>query len=180
MHFLSIDSSLAHTGIALGRIINNKIHIDAIHLCETTKTKNKQIRASSDTIDRCRQTINFLREHIKTHQPKIIFIETPTGSQSAAGMKSYGATCQLIAAINPAPIQVTAMETKLATGGTKTASKRDIINWAFKLYPQLSWKYYKGQLQDKNEHMADAIAIAYAGIKLPEFQRLSTILNNEL
>jgi Holliday junction resolvasome RuvABC endonuclease subunit len=172
MKFLAIDSSLAHTGVAVGKIINDSLYIEGIYLCETEKTKNKQVRASSDTIERCRQTHKFVHDLIKTHKPDVIFVETPSGSQSAAGMKSYGTTCQLIAGLYPESIEVTPQETKVASVNDKTASKRAIIDWAYDKYPLLSWIYDGKKLQNKNEHMADAIAIAHAAVKTVQFGRI--------
>lgn len=180
MKFISIDSSLANTGIAIGTI-NSKgePEVGQIKLHTTEKSKNKQIRASSDTINRCRSTHKFIQSIIDIIQPDFIFMETPSGSQSAAGMKSYGATCQLIASLNPRPIEVTPNEVKMASVGKKTASKRDMIDWAHDKFPDLSWFINKStkELQNKNEHMADAIAIIYAGIETDDFDRVFLITN---
>lgn len=180
MKYLAIDSSLAHTGIAIGEILpDGSFTVEAIDLHETEKTKNKQVRASSDTIKRCRETYEFLQGYIRNIKPAIIFVETPSGSQSASGMKSYGVTCQLIAALYPEPIEVTPDEVKVAALNSKTASKRDMINWAYNKYPELKgWEWNnKGILQDKNEHMADAIAIVHAGVQTPEFKKLNHLFN---
>lgn len=181
MKFISIDSSLAHTGVAIGNIVDGKIDVTKILLHSTEKTDNKQVRASSDTITRCRSTVQFISQILIDEDPVVIFVETPSGSQSANGMKSYGATCQLIAMLSPDPVEVTPMETKLASVGSKTASKRDIINWAYNIYPALKdqWVYHGCTLQAKNEHMADAIAIAHAGIRTTEFRKLIKILGHE-
>lgn len=177
MRFISIDSSLANTGIAIGMIVDGRIIVGEIYLIETEKTKHKQTRASSDTIARCKKTYEFIDKFIKKIKPVVIFAETPSGSQSSAAMKSYGITCQLIAAISPNPIEVTPHEVKIAASGKKSVSKREIIDWAASLYPELKWLYRGEKLQNKNEHMADAIAIAYAGVKTPDFIRLQSVLN---
>lgn len=178
MKFVSIDSSLANTGVAVGTISPaGVISIDVITLTETKKSKNKQVRASSDTIARCRQTHKFVTHVIECEKPDLIFMETPSGSQSSAGMKSYGATCMLIAALTPPPIEVTPNEVKIHSVGKSTASKTEMINWAHKHHPNVQWDKNKdGSLKNKNEHMADAIAIAYAAAKTDEYARLSSML----
>lgn len=180
MKFISIDSSLANTGIAMGVIKSDGLIVmSKIILIETEKTKNKQVRASSDTIARCKQTYEFVHTAIERWAPSVIFVETPSGSQSASGMKSYGATCQLIASVTPDPIQVTPTEVKVGSIGNKTASKKDMINWAHNLYPDLEWDKNKdGTLKNKNEHMADAIAIAHAGINTADFNRIKSMFNS--
>lgn len=175
IRFISIDSSLANTGVALGKIIDNKIYIDSIHLVSTSKNKNKQVRVASDTIARCRKTYNFVKGLIDNYNPNIIFAETPSGSQNASGMKSYGTTCQLLASLSPPPIEVTPHETKMCSVNDKKASKVTIINWASSKYPDLNWFYHAKKLQLKNEHMADAIAVAYAGIRTQQYLRLENI-----
>ncbi len=186
MRFLSIDPSLTHTGMVWGIIKdNNQLQVIGNELIETQKTKDKKIRASSDTIERCRQTYNAVTNIINDFQPLIIFVETPSGSQSADGMKSYGAVCQLIATLNPIPIEVTPIEVKLATVGNKTASKLDMIKWAYNNVHGVGWSTSsKGFIMDdgvslahKNEHVADACAIAVAGTKTREYNQLKTIIN---
>lgn len=178
MKFISIDSSLANTGVAVGTVDKDgAITITEIHLVSTKKTDNKQIRASSDTISRCRETFEFVQTHIDRVKPHAVFAETPSGSQSSSGMKSYGSTCMLIAALSPPPFEVTPQEVKLASFGKATASKKDMMNWAEALHPDLEWdKNKNGTLKNKNEHMADAIAIAYTAVKTAEFKRILATL----
>lgn len=178
--FIAIDSSLANTGVAVGNITNGKtITVKNISLVETKKSKHKQVRASSDTIARGKLTYEFVKEIIDREKPMIIFVETPSGSQTSSAMKSYGMTCQLIACLSPAPLEVTPHEVKMASVGKKTASKDEMMQWAHDLYPELQWDTNKdGTLKNKNEHMADAIAIAYAGIKTPDFSRIKSMFDN--
>lgn len=183
IRFVSIDPALTHTGIVWGEIVNGTITMKNMLLIETEKTKNKQVRASSDTIDRCRQTYNLLIDVIDNVKPQVIFVETPSGSQSSDGMKSYGAVCQLIATLKPIPIEVTPTEVKIATVGNKTATKLEMIKWAYNNF-QLNWfKSSKGYempdgktLAHKNEHIADACAIAVAGMKTRQYNQLESVI----
>lgn len=174
LKFVSIDSSLANTGVAVGYVTpHGEITVESIHLVETKKTTNKQIRASSDTIRRCRETYDFVRDIALNKNPNLVFVETPSGSQSASGMKSYGSTCMLIASIDPLPFEVTPQEVKELSIGKATASKKEMIDWAYGLHPEVNWEKNKdGSLKNKNEHMADAIAIAYTAIKTPQVERV--------
>lgn len=177
MKFIAIDSSLRYTGVAVGTIDKeDNISVDKLLLTETQKTKNKQIRASSDTINRCREIHSFVHQIMADENPDVIFVETPSGSQNASGMKSYGLVCMLIASLVPPPIEVTPTEVKVAYMGNKTASKESIINKASTQYPDLEWHYRAGKLQNKNEHIADAIAIAHAAVKTNQFQQLKQFI----
>ena len=107
----------------------------------------------------------------------MIFIETPSGSQSSNAMKSYGATCAIIASINPPTIEVTPNEVKMSSVGNKQASKKDMIKWAYNKYPDVGWLFYQNKLQNKNEHLADAIAVAYAGVNTNDYKRIINLIN---
>ena len=175
IRFASIDPSMANLAVVVGVIEDNKI--DCIHgkLITTEKAKNKQVRASSDTIDRCRELRAGLLDVLDDWAPQVIFVETPSGSQSASGMKSYGLVCMLIASLEPWPIEVTPQEVKKKVMGKLTASKREIIDWAYAKHPNLPWVKGRDQLADKNEHMADAVAIAYAGVQTRDYQSFKLV-----
>jgi Holliday junction resolvasome RuvABC endonuclease subunit len=176
---LAIDSSLRNTGVAVGTYNKEtkEVKISEINLIETSKTTEKSVRASSDTISRNKETYDFVHGLINKHKPKIIFVETPSGSQNSSAMKSYGSTCMLIASLNPTPFEVTPIEVKELSVGSKTASKKEMIDYAHSLYPNLNWDKNKdGSLKNKNEHMADAISIAVAGVKTKFFKQFETFL----
>lgn len=183
MKFVSIDSSLNNTGIAVGTLLNEDISIEKIFLFENGEDiekkhkdeKKRNRKKTKECIEKCELTYSNIRNTLQQIGPSsidIIFIEEPTGSQNSSGMKSYGATCNLIGVLKGyfKVETVNADEAKIASVGNKKATKREIIDWSHKLHPNLEWETHrtgksKGQLKDKNEHMADAIAIGYAGIK---------------
>jgi Holliday junction resolvasome RuvABC endonuclease subunit len=83
----------------------------------------------------------------------------------------------LIATLSPSPIQVTPIEVKQATVGKKTASKQEMIDWAYAKHPEANgWELRNGSPLKKMEHVSDAIAIAYAGIKTDEFKRIEKFI----
>jgi Holliday junction resolvasome RuvABC endonuclease subunit len=176
MIIATIDPSMSHTAVVVfdvnpDTLVAKVIHSDTIN---TEKGKNKQVRASSDAISRCRSLYEGTQDILSQYNPDLVFAETPTGSQSANGMKSYGIACFLLATISPAPIEVTPTEVKKASVGTKTASKAEMIAWAFEKHPELQWKLDKsGSPQiTTEEHKADAVAVLYAGMKTPDFNRI--------
>ena len=179
MRFLAIDSSLANTGVAWGEYNKGVFSVQGVDMVSTEKTKNKSVRASSDTIERCSQTLSFLRKHLNVIEPDVIFVETPSGSQNSSAAKSYGIVCMLIATLSPSPIQVTPIEVKQATVGKKTASKQEMIDWSYSKHPDADgWQLRKGEPLKKMEHVSDAIAIAYAGIETDEFKRIESFIKS--
>lgn len=67
----------------------------------------------------------------------MVVVEVPVGSQSARSMASYGICIGILASITKPMIQVTPTEVKMATVGSKTASKQDMIDWATSAYLML-------------------------------------------
>jgi len=176
MRIVSIDPSLRNTCLVYSELVDGCIRIVDSVTIETEKSKLKQVRASSDLIHRCDVLHRHVNKFLKKHSPEIIFVETPSGSQSASGMKNYGVSCYLIATLIPRAIEVTPTEVKKATVGTKTASKNDMIAWAFDKHPEAPWVLRKGFPLAKQEHMADAIAIIYAGMVTPAYSWLMSAI----
>ena len=83
--------------------------------------------------------------------------------------------------LNKPLIEVTPTEAKKASVGRATATKDEIIDWAFKKYPNLNWlksaqSKRPSKLTDANEHLADAIAVGHAGVKTSEFRAAAAML----
>lgn len=183
LRFASIDPSLRNFGLAIGTIDLGEedlpISMKSISLIstESDKSARKVVRRNSEDLVRARKLLVNTRSVLKAHDAKIIFCEVPVGSQSARSMASYGICIGLLAGLSDRPIiEVTPSEVKLTAVGNKTASKAEMIEWATALYPHLPWvKGIKSKYADKNEHMADAIAAAHAGLLTEEFARVAAI-----
>ena len=180
MKFISIDPSLSNLGIVRGTIKDGEITLESYSLLSTEKNKNKTIRVSSDTIQRSKFLQKGLMSAIEDYKPQVIFAETPSGSQSASGMLSYGISCCLIALCEPPAIELTPVEVKVKTLKSKTASKKDIIEYVDNKYPNFLEKKRDGSVvEGRMEHIADAVCIAEAGIKSDQFKQIISYLNNE-
>lgn len=117
---------------------------------------------------------------------KVLFVEVPVGSQSAASMKGYGIVCGVLGSLRAEGheiIQVDALSVKVCLTGHKDASKAQMIAQAVQDYPDANWprqerngaKHKKGDLKNEAEHCADAIAAIHAGVQTPMFQNLMRI-----
>jgi hypothetical protein len=65
-------------------------------------------------------------------------------------------------------IEVSQQEVKMATVGSKKATKPQMIAWAHAACPGAAWAPFlnkQGQVMAKAEHLADAAATVVAGIK---------------
>lgn len=181
MPVVGIDPSLRNFGMVRMSIDLNSCltKLDEFLLVETEKEVNKTVRRNSDDLLRCQKIIKAYHAFIRDNGIKLAFSEVPTGAQSARAMFANGVITGLLASCPIPLIQVQPSETKMATVGTKTASKEEMIEWAGETYPNAPWLRHKSKgvmvLTSKNEHLADAAAVVHAGMKTDQFQQLRAI-----
>lgn len=173
LRVLCIDPSLRNWGFARSIIDTDTsgIEIEGLVLAKTEPDKKnaKVVRKNSDDLERATLIYGALHREIADFVPDFVFVEVPVGSQSARAMASYGICIGVLASIGVPLIQVTPTEVKLAGHGTKTASKEEMIAWAVKKYPNANWLKRGGKLVAANEHLADAVAVGYAGMSSTQF-----------
>lgn len=175
---IGIDLAFAHMGLCKVSINQHlEIQIEALHLVSTEGRDKKEVRKSSDDLRRARQLHESLQS-FAIAPASIAFAEVPHGSQSSRASWSLGIAVGVLASCPLPVIQVSALEVKLASVGKKTASKKDMINWAVDNFPSADWIRYRGNLTNENEHLADAIATVYAGIRTDAFQTLRVALTH--
>ena len=129
---LGLDPSLTHTGWAVSEIdiVNRRI----VKVLEwgtviTAPEKTKQVRRNSDDLFRARSIVNTINDVIAKHDIRFGASEIPSGAQSARAALSFGIAVGILASLKIPLIEVMPSETKLATHGTKTADKEDIVRW---------------------------------------------------
>lgn len=178
LRVLGIDPSMNNFGYALALVNTDtcQINYTGIKLISPPKpSKKKTVRQNSVDLELAQYHFKELQKFSKLAD--VICVEIPVGSQSARAMASYGICVGLLASLVDKPmIQVTPLEVKLNSVGTKTATKREMINWAFSQNNSLNWltRTLNGDniLIDKNEHIADAMAAIKAGVSTNEFKTL--------
>lgn len=182
---VGIDPSLNNTGLAVGTYCTatQELDIRGIKLIETESRSGKTVRKNSDDLRRASEIVTGIQEFIS--DAHVVFAEIPTGSQSARGSFSNGICLGVLGSIgnigsafNGRLLQVTPAEVKLKSVGSKVAGKDEMIDWAHERWPDLNWFMYRGKLQKKNEHVADAIAAINAGIQTDEFRNLAHVLSS--
>ncbi|CDT53475.1 conserved hypothetical protein [Vibrio coralliirubri] len=178
---IGMDPSLSNWGFVKAEVDadTKKVTGQSLYLQKTATGKNKKtVRKNSDDLSRARDLADAIRSQIDG--AAVAFVEVPVGSQSARAMASYGICIGLLASMQIPMIQVSPDEVKLAGAGHKTASKEEQIVWAVADQPELKWltRKVKGELQitNTNEHLADALAAIYAGLKTEDFQSVLAIL----
>ena len=180
--YMSLDPSLTNTAVVWGEIEveSDTIYPEGFELINTVKTKLKTIRSSSDLVRRCRTINEKLHPLIEQYNPAVVFVETPSGSQNYSGAISYAVSCYLIGTIDPPPIEVTPLEVKMQSVGKGTASKKDVMNYCLKKFPDFPYERKKdGSLVEaKMEHVCDSIATSVAGIKSKQYTQLKRLFLN--
>jgi hypothetical protein len=191
---IGIDAAFANMGLARVIIHNHGIvsgprfsgkdvECDDLTLISTDGQHGKTVRKSSDDLRRARILYEALRDYAQGSQ--IAFAEVPSGAQSAAAAKALGTAVGIIASCPIPLIEVNPQEVKAAVRGrpvkgNASIPKADIIAWAVGRWPKAPWvrherngkNFMKGDLQNCNEHLADALAVIAAGIATPAFQQL--------
>jgi Holliday junction resolvasome RuvABC endonuclease subunit len=176
---ICIDGSLQNLGLAVVTLdkapsITGLIHL---RLNKTAPTTNKKMRKSYDDLARFRSHWLCLEEVINKYDCKIAFGEVPSGAQDARANFAFGGVTAMYACLPVPFVPVYPLEVKEAATGYKHADKEDMIQWAYDKFPNGEWlssnrknkmliKDAKGlYLKNENEHLADAVAVGFAGLK---------------
>lgn len=180
------DSAFAHWGMAEAHydIETGDLNVFDLELINTEKGKGKTVRKNSDDLRRSKEILER-SERVLTNA-SFFAAEVPSGAQSARAAFTFGTVVGLLASLDRPEhplIQVSPIEAKLASVGRKTATKDEIIEWAYRKYPALPWlrnsnSKRASRLTDANEHLADAIAILHAMIKTDQFRLSLSMLRS--
>jgi len=185
LHVVGFDPSLRNWGIAKGVMtaeLPGSLEITHLEVIQPVLSTGKQVRQNSLDLESARQLCaQALAAAMGAHA---IFVEVPIGSQSARAMASYGICVGVLGALRASGIpffEVTPTEVKMISVGKKTATKSEMIQWAYNRHPEAKWPTYKQHGQEviseaKAEHMADSVGAIHAGLNLPAFQQFLNLL----
>lgn len=176
---VGFDPSLRHWGVSVGHINMDKgiLIVDHVDVIEPVLNTGKQVRQNSMDLEAANILASGAMEYAKGAQA--IFVEVPVGSQNSRASLGCGLCIGILGALRATGIpffEVTPNEVKMVTVGKKTATKKEMIAWAMAQHPEAPWPMYKekGQLlvsEAKAEHMADATAAIYAGVRSNSFKQ---------
>lgn len=182
---LNCDGSLCNFGFSVTDINLDEgdiVDVITLKLSETAPDKTKGVRKSDDDLLRFRSHWLELNALIEEYIVDYVIAEIPSGAQDARAAFAFGGITALMSAVPVRLVPVTPLEAKKAATGHKHADKEDIIEWAFGRFPEAPWFLSKRSnkmnittasglfLANKNEHVADSLAVAMAGI--PKLQSL--------
>ena len=181
---LGVDPALRNFGFAVSTVDLDTYQIMKVECLELSKTEDdagKKVRRNSDDLRRARVHADALRKWSNPDDVSIAFIEVPVGSQSARAMASYGICIGVLTNCRCGVVEVTPTEVKVGATGSKTATKEEMIDWAYGKYADAyGWLTRKqgGKfvLKKENEHLADAIGAINAGLKTSQWAQLKGLL----
>jgi len=181
---LAIDPAMRNWGLAALWVDSDSlvITVESLKLVQTEAQAGKTVRKSSDDLRRAYEAYRAARE--MTSGCHLIMAEVPSGSQSSRASLGAGMSIGLLAALSMIRplIQVSPLEAKKAVTGRKNASKDEMIEWATAKYPNAKWLTAKTngvtRFTDANEHLADALAIAHAGVQTAEFRSAVSMIRS--
>ncbi len=182
---VGFDPSLRNWGMSKGVYTPSidKLVIQEVGTICPSELEGKQVRNNSNDLECAKQLAEDVFKFSKDAQA--IFVEVPVGSQSARAMASYGICVGILGALRATGIpffEVTPIEVKKASVGSKTATKAQMIKWAIEKHPEAPWTMQKRggvliPVDGKVEHQADATAAIYAGLETNAFKQLLSLLN---
>jgi len=171
---IGLDPSLRNWGVVVATLdqANNKLTVQSVSVIQpdlsglNTKKQNLLDLAASAWL--YSNVLNLITD------ADIICAEIPQGSQSARASMASGICLGVLGSLaNQADrvfVTVSPNEVKLAGYGSRLATKKQMIEWATAKHPEAKWPMYKYNSQlvineGKAEHMCDALAAIYAGLK---------------
>ena len=167
LKLLGIDPSFRNFGTAKATYDKNtkQIEITRLQLISPFVVDTRSLRGTRRNSDDLRRA-EYLHGHTLDlcKDIDLVIAEVPVGSQSARASVSYGVCIGLLASLPVDLVQVTPIQVKKASVGNPKATKKEMIDWAYSLYPDLDWLTKRGRLLNSNEHLADAIATIHAAI----------------
>lgn len=182
---VGFDPSLRNWGVSKGFLTLGDspiLTIDTLAVIQPIQSTGKQVRQNSLDLEAAEQLAKQAMTYAEGAQA--IFVEVPVGSQNSRASLGCGLCIGVLGALRATGIpfyEVTPNEVKMIGAGKKTATKKDMINWAMDKHPEAPWPMYtqKGVAmvsEAKAEHMADATAAIYAGIASKAFKQMLSFL----
>lgn len=177
---LGMDPALRNFGLALVDVnIDTKAMTPIeLRLIKTERDKTKTVRHSSSQLRRAEEIAVVVRDF--EQRASMAAAEIPSGAQSSAAAYGFGVAVGVIGGHTIPLIEVSAREAKLSAVEKPTASKQEMIDWAYERWPDLNWLKSRGKLINDNEHLADALAIVKAATETAQFDQAVALMRATL
>lgn len=180
---LTLDLALTHAGMALlefplsAEVSLEEVKVLKTLLVKTERQKTKQVFQNSDDLRRLKEVYTSVKALM--NGVDIVFAEIPSGAQNARAALTFGAVLGILSTIEKPLIQVQKTDRGMVVANKKSVSKREVIDWAVEHWPDADWltAKRKGEICfiNDNEHVADSIAVAIAGMRTNQFKDMASM-----
>lgn len=177
MHILGLDISLTHTGWALVNAQGKSVWLVKCGVIPTQKMETKEdITSTKDLLRRCAKIHKDIASILTPDGVDLVVMEAmswPRNAASAIKMAAaWGAIAPLIA--HKATIEVSPQALKLATAGSKSATKTEVESAVRSRLAQASCLLLEKQVPKKSdrEHCWDALGAILAAQETSAYQLL--------
>lgn len=179
---VGLDPSTSNFGIVKSLVDMDtlEVSVEDLVLIKTESESRKGIIKQSDDLRRAKEVLAGMLVH--TADANLVVSEIPfcnPGTYASANFNA-GLVTGVLAACSIPVIQVSPSEVKLAAIGHRQAAKEEMIEWAMGKHPDAPWRLrkFKGTMRPiaDNEHLADALATIYAGLKTQQFAQLIALM----
>jgi Holliday junction resolvasome RuvABC endonuclease subunit len=183
---VGFDPSTTSWGTVVARvdIETLEITIDNLILTKTEPELKKGVRKDSDDLRRAgelRGAMLLASTGAALAISEIPFLNASPMAHASSNYNS-GMMVGLLAGLNVPLIQVYPLDVKQAVTGSRNGAKEEIIEWATENWPAAPWLTHmkKGKviLNKDNEHLADAVASLFTGIRTDQFKQATAIMRS--
>lgn len=180
---MGVDPGFRNTGFAIAKVQARSSvikHVIAVGLINTEGRTD--VRISSDKYRRACELSHRLQYVADHYKVDVIACEFSSRSATKYARFDFGVMCGVIAGLGMPLFEVSPQQVKQAATGSRTASKKEVIEWALEATRQCrgSWPtthvpnkmglMFKGRMvASYAEHLADALAAIQACIQTPEW-----------
>lgn len=172
------------TAIALVDIVTLDIQLTDLVLTKTESEVGKGVRKDSDDLRRAGLVRSGMLSACEGAAVAISEIPFMNAGGYAAANYNSGLVVGVLAGCPIPLIQTFPQEVKKLITGSRHAAKEEMIEWATEKWPAAPWKTrnLKGKrvLTKDNEHLADAAASLYAGIRTDQFKQATAMMRSML
>lgn len=181
---VGLDPSTSNFGIVKATVDIDSLEVTVVDmvLAKTEPETKKGVAKQSDDLRRAKIVRAAMIEHTK--DAAVVISEIPfcnPGTYASANFNS-GLVTGVLASCPLPVIQVSPQEVKIAAVNHRQAAKEEMIEWGIAKHPDANWRMrkLKGKMipTKDNEHLADALAAIYAGIRSDQFLQLIGLLRS--
>lgn len=177
INIVGFDPSTSNFGCCNASVDINtlEITVTGLSLHHTESEAKKGVIKQSDDLRRAREVREGMLEACKGAALAVSEIPFCNPQGYASANFNSGLVTGVLASLEIPLIQVFPKDVKIAAVGHPHAAKEEMIEWAVAKHPEAPWlmRKLKGKLYPTkaNEHLADALAAIYAGVRTEQFKQ---------